>query len=273
MKKIKHYISVFNYSFWMSLKMEMEYVSYTFCWLLMIPISCFSGFYVLKVIMDKSSSLNGWSFGQIAVLYGLSMFSHAFQDMFFIQTREIEYSILTGEFDRMLLRPMGVFFQFCTGSANLCGIYDLVPGMIIFFYGCHLVDFQWTVLNVIRILIITAGGTLISAAVFTATGAIAFWTKKSSALVEFNLSIIEKTTSYPLTIYPKWFARFFTFVIPLGFISFYPVCGLLDIESEVEFPLPIELPAVSLFVGVVSFLIGKKIFEYGLKSRYESSGS
>ena len=66
---------------------------------------------------------------------------------------------------------------------------------------------------------------------------------------------------------------FRSFVIPLGFISFYPVCGLLGIESGMEFPLPLELPSVSLAVGIVSFIIGKKIFERGLKSRYESSGS
>ncbi len=273
METIKHYLSVFGFSFRMALKAEMEYVSYTFCWLLMIPISCFSGFYVLKVIMEKSGDLNGWTFGQVAVLYGLSMFSHAFQDMFFIQTRGIENKILEGEFDRLLLHPMGVFFQFCTGMANICGIYDLLPGLIIFLYGCHLVEFQWTLLNIVRILIITAGGTLISAAVFTATGAVAFWTKKSGALLDFNLHMIGKTTSYPLNIYPGWFMRFFTFVIPLGFISFYPVCGLLGIESGMEFPLPLELPSVSLLVGIVSFIIGKKIFERGLKSRYESSGS
>lgn len=273
METIKHYLSVLGCSFQVALKSEMEYVSYTFCWLLMMPISCFSGFYVLKVIMEKSGSLNGWSFGQVVVLYGLFMFTHSFQDMFFIQTRWIEGSILSGEFDRMLLRPMGVFFQFFTGTANICGVYELVPGIIVFLYGCHLVDFQWTVLNIIRILTVIVGGTLISAAVFTATGSIAFWTKKSNELLDFNLNIVAKTTSYPLNIYPKWFMRFFTFVVPLGFITFYPACGLLGIDNGMEFPFPLELPIVCLALGIFCFWIGKKIFEYGLKNRYESCGS
>lgn len=273
MEKIRHYFSVFIYDFRLSFIKNMEYVSYTVCWMIMIPLSCFSGFYVLKVIMDSSGSLNGWTFGQVTFLYGLSMFSHAFQDLLFIQTRWIDDAILEGEFDRMLLRPMGVFFQFCCGSANISGIYDLIPGLIIFFYGCHLVDFQWTPGSILSIFVITAGGTMISAALYTITGSLAFWTKKSSMLVDFNLNLISRTTSYPLSIYPKWFARLFTFVIPLGFISFYPVCGLLELDSGMEFPLPVELPVFCLLVGAVCFWIGKKVFEYGLKSRYESTGS
>lgn len=273
MDKVRYYLSVFTFGFRLSFKKELQYASYTFCWLIMIPLSCFSGFYVLKVIMDSSGDLNGWTFGQVAFLYGLSLFSHAFQDLLFIQTRWIDERILNGEFDRMLLRPMGVFFQFCSGNVNICGIYDLIPGLIIFFYGCSLVDFSWTPGNIISVLAITAGGTMISAAVYTITGSLAFWTKKSSMLVDFNLNLISKTTSYPLSIYPKWFARFFTFVIPLGFISFYPACGLLGIESGSDFPLPLELPFFCLAVGAVWFWIGKKVFEFGLKSRYESSGS
>lgn len=273
MKKIKHYLSVFGYAFRMAAKSEMQYISYTVCWMIMIPLSVFSGFYVLKVIMEQAGELNGWTFGQVAFLYGLSMFSHAFQDLLFIQTRWIDETILRGEFDRMLLRPMDVFFQFCAGTANLAGIYDLIPGLVIFFYGCHLAGFQWSLINVLNILIITVGGTLISAALFTVTGTIAFWTKKVGDMVDFNLTIIGKTTGYPLSIYPKVLVNFFTFLIPLGFITFYPACGLLGIESGTSFPLPLELPVLSLVVGMVCFWLGKKFFDYGLKTRYESSGS
>lgn len=273
LKAVKHYLEVLKYSAVIALKSEMEYISYTLCWLLMIPIQIFSGVYVLKVIMDRVGNLNGWTFGQVAFLYGLGVFSHGLQDMLFIQTRHIEYGIIRGEFDRYLVRPLGVFFQFCIGTVNLVGIYDLIPGVIIFAYGCVQVNFQWSIQNILMLLMVILGGTLIQAAIYTLTGSIAFWTKKSSMFVGVNLQLFDKTTQWPMAIYPHWFIRIFSFLIPMGFVSFYPACGLLKISSGVSFPLPLEFPLWTPLVGLVWFLLARKIFYLGLEKKYESAGS
>lgn len=272
-ESIKHYFEVFKYSTLLAVKLELEYTSYLFCWMFMIPIQLFSGVYVLKVILDRVGLLNGWNFGQVAFLYGLGVFSHGFQDMFFIQTRHIEHHVIRGEFDRMLLRPMGVFFQFCVGMVNFCGIFDLVPGVIIFLYGCVQTGFQWTLKNTLLLLLVIIGGTLIQASIYTLTGSIAFWTKKSSIFVGVNLELFDKTTQWPMVIYPQWFMRLFTFLIPMGFVSFYPACGLLGISSGVDFPIPVDLAIWTPVVGILWFMIAKWFFRLGLRKKYESAGS
>jgi len=270
---IKHYLDVFKVSVKLEVASQMEYASYMFCWLLMIPLQGFSGIYVLKTIMTRIDTLNGWNFGQVAFLFGLALLSHGFQDMLFIQTRSIEYIILEGEFDRLLLRPMGVFYQFCISSFNLVGLFDMIPGVIIFLYGCKMVVFIWSPVNILCLVLITFGGTLIRAAVYTITGSIAFWTKKSSIFVDLNLAIFERTTQYPMSIYPNWFIRFFTFVIPIGFVSFYPVSGLLGIHAGNKFPIPLDLVIWSPIVGIICFIAARGIFLLGLNSKYESAGS
>jgi ABC-2 type transport system permease protein len=273
MDSIKYYFSVFYFSMKLELQRSLEYISYIFCWFLMIPIQAFSGIYVLKVIMDQIGDLNGWNFGQVAFLFGLALISHGFQDMFFIQTRFIESLIIEGAFDRMLLRPMDVFYQFCTFTLNLCGPIDMIPGVIIFLYGCNKVGFVWSPLNVLYLILITFGGTLIRAAIYTITGSIAFWTKKSSVFVELNLTVFERTTQNPMSIYPKWFSRLFSFVLPMAFVSFYPVCGLLDIPTGVNFPIPVDLAIWPPIVGIIWFYVAVRFFNRGLKNKYESAGS
>lgn len=275
MNTIRHYLSVLLYNYRLEIKREMEYLSYSLSWFIMIPISAFSGYYVLKVILDNSGTINGWNLGQIAFLYGLSLFSHGFQDLFFIQTRYIDGCIISGEFDRALLRPMGVFFQFITSTFNIVGICTLIPAVVVFAYGCHLLAFEWTLGNTIAVLMVIVGGTLISFAIFSITGTIAFWTKKSSFLVSLNITIIDKMTSYPMTIYPKALIKVFTFLIPIGFITFYPVCGMLGMDSGLacSFPIPIELPVVCLGVGIICFIIARGFFMFALRRKYESAGS
>lgn len=270
---LKYYLSIFAISIKLEIASQLEYASYMFCWLIMIPIQGFSGIYVLKTIMSRIDTLNGWNFGQVAFLFGLALLSHGFQDMLFIQTREIEYRILNGEFDRMLLRPVGVFYQFCICTFNLVGIFDMIPGVIIFLYGCKMVGFIWSPINIIILILITLGGTLIRSAVYIITGSIAFWTKKSNIFVDLNLAIFERTTQYPMSIYPNWFIKFFTFVIPIGFVSFYPVSGLLGISTNIRFPIPLDLVIWSPIVGIICFVIARSFFLLGLNRKYESAGS
>lgn len=285
-EKIKHHWEVLKYSAILAFKRECEYSSYLFCWMFMIPIEIFSGFYMLKVIMDRVGELNGWTFGQVAFLYGVGVFSHGFQDLFFIQTRWIESDVLEGGYDRMLVRPLGVFFQFCVGTVNLCGLFSLIPGIIIFTYGCIAVEFQWTLANALMLILVVVGGTMIQAAIYTLTGSVAFWTKKSQVLVGVNLQLFDKTTQWPMTIYPKWFIGIFSFLIPMGFVSFYPACGLLGIDSGIEwpfaglltggaesFPLPLEMAVWTPIVGFLWFLLAMKVFQFGLRAKYESAGS
>jgi ABC-2 type transport system permease protein len=273
LETLKHYVSYALYCLKLSVQLQMEYATYMVCWLIMIPIQFFSGFYMLRLLIEKVGALNGWGYPEVAFLYGLALMSHGFQDLLFIQTRNIEYMVLYGEFDRLLLRPIRVFFQFCFMNFNIVGFFDMIPGLVIFLYGCNLLHFVWSPLNILYLAAITFGGTLIRAAVYTITGSIAFWTKKSGMFVALNLSVFERTTMYPLTIYPLWFRMLFTFLIPLAFVSFYPVSGMLHIGYAVSFPLPLDLVIWCPLVGILFFAVARAFFHFGLRRKYESAGS
>ena len=286
-KKLRHYFSVYGYKLRLEVRHELEDISWTFCWLLMIPLSYCAGFYVLWVMLEQGGGLNGWGSGEAAFLFGLSMFSHGLQDLFFIRTRSVDELIRFGELDRMLLMPLGLFGQFCMIGLNICGLYDLIPAVLLFAWGCGQVGFVWSAGNIFGVLLVIAGGTMISLAFYTVTGCLAFWFPKSSSLEDLNLRLIEKMTAYPLTIYPQALQAVFSFLVPLGFISFYPACGFLGMDSGIGrllpermgnifaggFPLPAETPLMSLTVGAVCLIIARAVFLFTLKRRYDGSGS
>ena len=95
-EKLRYYLGVYGYKYRLEIRAELAGLSWTFCWLLMIPLSYLSGFYVLQVIVKESGGLNGWGSGEAAFLFGLSMFSHGLQDLFFIRTRVLEELIQEG---------------------------------------------------------------------------------------------------------------------------------------------------------------------------------
>jgi len=268
-KCILHYIKVGHYSIKLEIQRQMEYPSFLFAWLVANPAHFILGLVSIQIVIANFGSLNGWSFNQVAFLYGIASMSHGLSMVLFIQTWSIQYLVTEGEFDRLLLRPLNIFYQFSVMEFNLIGFTDLIPAVCILFYGCSAVGFYPSFLNVIKLLAAIAGATLIRGAVYLATCSIAFWTKRSP-FVELDNKVIYYTSMYPMSIYPMYFQIVFTYIIPLGFISFYPASELLQKSTDII--LPGNLCLASLLVGIVVYIIGYTIFKKGL-SRYESSGS
>ena len=267
---LRQYAIVFGYYAKMAIQRQLEYPLFLVSWLLMIPTQYFSGIWMLRIIVDRFHSLQGWNFNELAFLYGLGLLSHGVVVVLFIPTWNTEYAILRGEFDRLLLRPMNVFFQFVTGYFNFIGLIDLIPGVVIFLYACNRIGFQWTFQHVVVLVLVIIGGTLIRAGMFTMVGAVAFWTKRSNNLIHITLGTMANTTMYPLSLYPYAVQAILTFLFPIGLISFFPAEELLGKSASSGLPLGMAL--WTPLVGLVCFGIGYAVFRSGLR-KYESAGS
>jgi ABC-2 type transport system permease protein len=225
---------------------------------------------MLKVLVDRFHPLAGWTFPQIAFLYGLGLMSHGLQVIFFIETWWIGGQVVHGGFDRLLLRPMNVFFQFMARYVNLIGCLDMVPAVIIFSYGCHAVGFAWSLPNALKLLGVLVGATLVRASLYGLAGSTSFWTRSPGSIRDAIEPMIHHGTLYPLSIYPRALHWALTFLVPVGFISFYPACEFLGKDDG--FSLPLGLAVWTPVVGVAAFTLMHEVFRRGLR-RYESTGS
>ena len=267
---IKHHLTVGSFFLKLSIQLQLEYPAFLIGWFFANGLQFLAGLMILKFLMDKFQFINGWSFGQIAFMYGIGAISHALAIIFFIQTWSIEYRVTEGRFDTMLLRPLSIYFQFATEYINLIGLTDLLPGMIIFIYGINAVGFQFTFGNFFAVLFIILGATFIRGAIYTFTGSIAFWTKRSYHLIPINNMIFEKTIMYPTTIFGNAVQWVLTFLFPLAFVAFYPASYLLNMDMGLNIPGPI--PVWTFFIGIIMLFLSVLLFHLGLK-KYDSAGS
>ena len=269
-KRIKHYWDVGIQFLKMSIQSGLEYPVSLLGWCLSNPIQFIVGFATIRFVVEQFHTINGWSYEQLAFLYGLAVISHGISTTLFVQTWYLGRIIIQGDLDRFLLRPMNVLFQFLFMNFNVIGISDIIPGLCVFIYGCVKVHFVWTFGNTIALLVTIIGAALIRGAIFMVCGSVSFWTKSVNDFAGFTLELFDKTTMYPISMYPRLLQNFFTFILPLGWISYYPASAFLGKSSI--FTLPISLPVISFFIGVMCFVCSCMIFTRGTK-RYESAGS
>jgi len=73
-----------------------------------------------------------------------------------------------------------------------------------------------------------------------------------------------------MNIYADWLRRFFTFVVPLAFVTYLPALYILDRPDPLG--LPRALQFCSLLVAAVFFLAARAAWALGVR-HYQSTGS
>ncbi|MGN0598295.1 MAG: ABC transporter permease [Oscillospiraceae bacterium] len=270
MKKLKHYLSVALLSARLSVQSCFEYPAAFIGWLISNPIQFLVAFATIRFVVMEFNDLAGWDYKQLAFLYGVSILSHGLSVIFFSKTWWMGYQIIHGELDRLRLRPMGTLFQFLLGELNIFGITDLIPGIILFIYGCIAVDFKWTLYNTLCMICTVIGATFLRGGIYLILGSLTFWSKSPMHISGFMQEIFNRTNMYPLTMYPRVVQIIFTFVLPVSWVCFYPAAEFLGKDSMIT--LPYGLPFITLTIGILLFAISCRVFRAGF-TQYESAGS
>ena len=226
---------------------------------------------IIYGIMFKSfHDLNGWSFWQIMFVYTYAMVAVNISNIFFSHFIQVDNEVISGEFDKYLIRPIGSFKYYLISKFNVSQFVSIFIGVAIFVKSAVQISFTYDFINVCKLIICLTGSVLINSACMVIVGAIAFWTKKSQEIYDSILWPAQYLTFLPLSIFPKVIRWSFTYIIPLAFLSFYTASMFLEMENG---NVNIKAYGMStLFVGVIFFLISYFIWEVGVK-KYEGSGN
>lgn len=98
----------------------------------------------------------------------------------------------------------------------------------------------------------------------------AFWTVESLEIWNTLTYGGVETAQYPLSIYQPWFRRFFTFVVPLACITYFPVQLILARDAGVGADRLGHLLAPA--GGFVFLLLALLVWRRG-ERKYQSTGS
>ena len=98
----------------------------------------------------------------------------------------------------------------------------------------------------------------------------AFWTVETLEIVNTITYGGVETAKFPHVIYCDWFRKFFTFVVPLACVSYFPVVAILERTDPLG--TPVVLQWVSPVVGVAFLGVALGVWQVGVR-HYRSTGS
>lgn len=225
----------------------------------------FGYYFTILCLFDKFSNIKGFTLYEVLLTFGVIQFGFAFCETFFRGIDKFDDLIVQGSFDRLLLRPRSILLQVFCEKVQLVKLSRLLQAIVILIIAIINVEVTWNIEKIITLIFMIISSVFIFLSIFILTASYCFLTVKGLEVRNVLTDGCKHMAQYPIGIFKKGFVSFFTFIIPFGFVNYYPLLFILGKETN---KLSIISPLITILYLIPSIII----FYKGIK-RYSSVGS
>lgn len=222
------------------------------------------------VLFDRFKSLQGWTLPEVALFYGMVNIAFSITDATGRGFDNMALLIKSGDFDRFLLRPRSLPLQIAGQELMLRRIGRFAQGLVVLVWAASALNLVWSPARVVLTVGAILGGVCFFYGLFVLQGTLTFWTTETLEIMNTVTYGGVETSQYPLTIYRPWFRWFFTFVIPLACVNYFPALAILGRADPLGTPVWLQWAAP--LVGVVFLMVTLQVWKIGVR-QYCSTGS
>ena len=224
----------------------------------------------LLVLFDRFGDLEGWSLPEVCLFYGIANIGFALAEAVARGFDTFSGMVRSGEFDRVLLRPRSTALQIAGREFQLLRVGRLTQGLLVLLWGATALQITWTLGRIALVVVAALGGACLFSGIFVLQATFCFWTTEALEIVNTITYGGNEAAQFPLTIYRDWFRRFFTYVVPLATVTYFPMLAILGREDPLGTSRLFQ--SVAPAMGPVFLLVSLQVWKIGVR-HYHSTGS
>lgn len=230
-------------------------------------LTTFFSFLSMYFLFDRFGSIKGYSFNEVLLCFSTIFMSFALAECFGRGFDSFSTIISNGEFDRIMVRPQNEVLQVLGSRIELSRVGRLLQALAVFIYGIVTCGITWNIEKIVTLTLMILGGTVLFFSFFMIYAGICFFTIEGLEFMNIFTDGGRELAQYPLDIYKNWVLKFFTFIVPLAFINYYPFLFLID-KYKGNKLLYMLSPMVALLFIIPSYIF----WRIGVR-KYTSTGS
>ena len=223
-----------------------------------------TGFFGITLIAATLGGLGGWTLYEICILFGMAMIPEAIGQCCLDSVWNIEGAVRKGQMDMYFVRPLPVLLQLLCSRYNFQALITLFVGIGIVIYGTIRAEISVTIWKCLFFLLFVIFGTILNTSIYLIFNSLNFWVVQSKEISNLVLTF-RQFAKYPLHIFPVVIEFCMTYVIPFGFVGYYP--ALYWIEKGNRF-----IPGGMIIASIVTAGIAISIWCVGIRN-YNSTGT
>jgi ABC-2 type transport system permease protein len=220
----------------------------------------------LSVIFGLIPRLQGWSFYEIVLVYGLAVMVNALAAAFLDLPHSVQWYVQEGRLDILLIRPPRPLFQMlcehCFNPTQAGGL--LVGGAIVAIALARLgLPFQGWWLGYMPLTVVS--GALLVSSITLIFACAAFWFTSILSIL-MPLGYFSGFAQYPLAIYARPIPFILTWILPYAMTAQYPAGLLLGKEGYRPYGL------IAPFMGWLFLGLALLVWRFAVR-HYKSTGT
>ncbi len=228
------------------------------------PCVSLAGIYFL---FDRFGNIDGWTLYEVLLCFAVVGCCFSISTCFARGFDVFPDMVRNAGFDRILVRPRNEILQILGSSFDLKRSGHLIQAFIVLIISVTSIDVRWDIFKALTVINMVIGGSLIFTGIYILQATASFWTIDSLEMANILTHGMKEYASYPLSIFPKWIANIFTFIVPFGTVNYLPLLFLLGkIHGNSWAYMFIPL------IGVLFVLPCLAFWRHGIR-HYKSTGS
>jgi ABC-2 type transport system permease protein len=220
---------------------------------------------VFWVLFKSIPDLAGWTFMEMVFIYAFYMIAISPMQILFDQIWWLRYDVQQGTFLKYYFRPLNMMFYYMSEKFDLKGITQVVLGIGLLIYASIQLSIYWSPFKLVLLVITLFSAALVLISIVTLASLSAFWITNSFPVLNLAWKLRE-FSPYPMSIFDGAFRFVFTFLLPIGFVAFYP--SQLFLRPQEVSPLIYFSP----LVGIGLFSLTYWVWTLGV-NQYSGTGS
>lgn len=221
----------------------------------------------ILALFDRFGELAGWSWNNLAILYGIMHMSFATAELFGRGFDTFSQIVRTGEFDRFLVRPCSPFLQVAVREFQFMRLGRFFQGLMVFTWGLMTSQISISGMDAALLLMAYLGTTSLFYGLFIIQATLSFWTVESLELMNITTYGGLEAGQYPMTLFPNLLRAFFIGIIPFSCTAYIPIAVLTG-HQDLPFAMAFCLP----LVGGLFLLLAICFWQKGVR-HYSSTGT
>lgn len=199
-------------------------------------------FLSLLLLLQKYATIAGMNIYQIAVLYGVTIFSYDLARMFGRGFDNFSSCLYDGSLDVFYVRPLPIIYQIFSSEIFFRRLAGVSQGFLISTWGMfHL--HAITPFNIIKIFIVAFSTVMLYCGLFILNASLSLFTSRENIFVGFFIDITSQMGYYPLEKINILLKIILVYIFPVGTCVYFPIS---DIVSHPQ----------NTFSTFISFIIG-----------------
>ena len=210
---------------------------------------------IFWVIFDNVPNISGWTLMEMVFIYAFYMIAISPMQILFDHAWQLRFHVQQGSFIKYYFRPLNMMFYYMSEMFDIKGLTQLAAGIILLVYASIQLNIDWTLARFALLVMTVFSAALVQISIIVAASCATFWVMDSYPVLGLAWKLRE-FSPYPMTIFDGAFRFTFTYLIPIGFVAFYPSQLFLR-PAEVS-PLIYFSPIIGIGLFAITYWIWTK---------------